>query len=290
MSSATTLKEELYKLKNRLETIEDQLTSQSNEIESRESKWSKIEPNMNYVISTQGDRIKLNIGGKLFTTSVNTILSIRDSFLARLIESGKVDLKEEVFFDRSPSVFHVILDYYRYKKVDYKKMNKKEILQLKDDAEYFAIYDIFNYLEEKTREPLIIAVEKSGDYVFKGNVVGQNQASELNNKDLNTGICSNTPGKIIVELNTDYEIKGLEIGGFTGDSAAWYADNGAGAKIFLSLDKLTWVDVGKIPSGIGKGIKSTKFTKPSFGKYIKFESKSYLGIGYIKVNASEQEI
>lgn len=289
MSSATSLKEELYKLKNRLETIEEQLTSQSNEIDSREGKWAKIEPNLNYVISTQGDRIKLNIGGKLFTTSVNTILTIRDSFLARLIESGKIDLKEELFFDRSPRVFHLILNYYRYKKIDYKKLNKNDLIQLKDDAEYFAVSEISTFLAEKLKEPEVISMETAGDYIYKGNVVGTNKFSDLNDKNQATGVCSTSPGKIIIELNTEYVISSLDVGGFTGDTTNWYPDNGANAKIFFSCDKVKWAEVGKIPSGFGKTIKNVKLTKGSTAaKYIKFESNSYLGLGYVKAYKVEE--
>lgn len=289
MSSATSLKEELYKLKNRLETIEEQLTSQSNEIESREGKWAKIEPNLNYVIGTQGDRIKLNIGGKLFTTSVNTILTIRDSFLARLIESGKVDLKEELFFDRTPKVFPLILNFYRYKKIEYKKLSKNDLILLKDDAEYFAISEISNFLTEKLKEPEIVSMETGGEYIFKGNVVGTNKFSDLNDKNLSSGVCSTSPGKIIVELNTEYDIKSLDIGGYSGDSANWYPDNGANAKIFFSTDKIKWEEVGKVPSGFGKAIKNVKLSKGSkAAKYIKFESNSYLGLGYIKAYKVEE--
>lgn len=282
MTSASSLKEELFKLKNKLETIEGQLTAQSNEIEMREGKWSRIEKNLNYVIGTQGDRIKLNIGGQQFSTSVNTILTIRDSFLARLIESGRIDLKEEIFIDRSPEVFPIILDYYRYKTIVYKGLSKTKLQRLHDDAYYYAISDISDYLEERLKEPSVVNVEFK-EYVFKGNVVGTNNAADLNSSDLKTGVCCNQPGKIIVELNADYEIKGLEVAGYYGDEKVWYPDNGSSAKIYTSTDKKTWTQIGSIPSGFGKAAKSVKVNKVTTGKYIKFESNSFVGLGYIKV-------
>ena len=108
-SSAATLKEELFNLKNRLELIEGQLSSQSKEIETREGKWERMESGLSYISNTQGDRVRLNIGGEIFSTSVNTLLTIRDSFLARLVESGRIDIKEEIFIDRSPKLFGMIL-------------------------------------------------------------------------------------------------------------------------------------------------------------------------------------
>lgn len=288
MSSASSLKEELFKLKTRLETIEEQLTSQSDEIDRREGKWSRIEPNLNYVVSTQGDRVRLNIGGIQYTTSVSTIMSIPDSFLARLIDSNRVDLKEEIFIERSPKVFPAILDYYRYKKIDYKRFTREEILLLRDDSDYYAISDISNFLEEKLKDPFVIAVETGGDYIYEGKVAGTNKASDLNNPDTTTGVCSCQPGKVIVELNSEYEIQGLEIAGYTGNTKIWYPDNGSGAKIYTSVDKKDWTHVGQIPSGFGKGLKQVKLTKVTSAKYVKFELKTFVGMGYIKFTKVDQ--
>ena len=288
MTSATSLKEELFKLKNKLETIEDQLTKQSTEIDTREKKWAKIQTNLDFVLGGQGERLKLNVGGKKFSTAVSTILSIRDSFLARLVESGKADLKEEIFIDRSPTVFHLILDYYRYKKITYKGLTKDELNLLREDAAYYAVYDISDYLEEKMKEPVIVAMDPIKEYLYKGTLAGTNKFSDLNDKDLNSGVCCNTPGKIVIELNSDYVISGLKVGGFNGNTTVWYPDNGANAKIFASVDKITWTQIGTIPSGYGKNIKKVNLTKVTNGKFIKFESNNYLGLGYVQVTKSEE--
>jgi hypothetical protein len=288
MSSASSLKEELFKLKNKLETIEGQLTTQSNEIETREGKWSRIEKNLNYVIGTQGDRVRLNIGGKIFSTSINTLLTIRDSFLARLVESGRVDLKDEIFIDRNPDLFHLIIDYYRYKTISYKGLSKNEVCQLRDDAHYYAISEISDYLDEMLKEPVIIDLEIGKEYLYQGKVAGTNKASDLNDPDLNLGVCCSSPGKILVELNAEYNIKGLEVAGWNGDSKIWYPDNGSNAKIFVSTDKKKWTQIGTIPQGFGKTVKSVKITKQETGKFIKFESNSYLGLGFLKVIKSDE--
>ena len=287
MSSATSLKEELFNLKNRLETIESQLTSQSKEIESREKNWENIENSLNFVINTQGERIRLNIGGTIFSTSINTLMTIRDSFLARLVESGKVDIKEEIFIDRSPRIFPIILDYYRFKKIDYKKLTKNESQLLRDEANYYAISDICNYLDERLKEPSIIAMETNGEYKYQGVVAGTNKVEDLNSTDLLTGVCVTSPGKIIVELNAEWDFKEMEIGGWIGNEKIWYPDNGSGSKIYASVDKIKWTQVGSIPSGYGKKIKTVKLTKLSTARYVKFEGSSYLGIGYIRIIKQE---
>lgn len=282
MSKTTSLKEELDALKIRLETIEEQLTSQSKEIEKREQKWKNIEPKLGYIINTQGERIKLNIGGKIFSTSAHTLSSIRDSLLARLIDSGKIDTKEEIFIDRSHRVFEYILDFYRIRQINYKKLSKDDLKLLKEDAEYYHISEISNYLEERLKEPSFIKFESNANYIYSGKTAGTNKIEDLSSTDLKTGICANSPGKIIIEMNADYEFEEIEIAGWNGDSTIWYNENGAGAKIMTSMDKIKWKDVGKISSGYGKAIKKIKVTK-STGKYIKFEHTSYLGLGYLRI-------
>lgn len=283
MSSATSLKEELFNLKTRLETIEGQLTAQSKEIETREGKWANIEPNLTYIYNTQGERVKLNIGGEIFSTSVNTLLTIRDSFLARLVESNKIDIKEEIFIDRSPKFFPFILDYYRFKKIDFKKLTKADCQHLLIEAEYYFIDDIRSELEERLADPKFVKLETNANYIYKDVVAGTNKLEDLSDPDQNTGVCVASPGKIVVELNKEWEFNALEIGGFKGDNKIWYPDNGSGAKIFVSKDKNKWTEVGKIPSGFGNKVKNVKLKTEVSAKFVKFESNSYLGIGFLKL-------
>lgn len=283
MSSAATLKEELFNLKNRLETIEGQLTSQSKEIETREGKWTRMESNLSYIQNTQGDRIKLNVGGQQFSTSVNTLMTIRDSFLARLVESGKIDIKDEIFIDRSPKVFPYILDFYRFKKLDYKKLTKLDSILLRDEADYYGISEIAKYLEDRLKEPVFVKMETNGPYVYKGETAGTNNVEDLANPSQTLGVCVTSPGKIVIEMNDTWDFKELEIGGWTGNNKIWYPDNGAGSKIYVSTDKIKWTHVGQIPSGYGNKIKTCKLNKKCTAKYLKFEGTSYLGIGFLKV-------
>lgn len=51
-------------------------------------------------------KIKLNVGGKIFTTSKTTLLSVPGSYFHALLSSGKwlPDEDNEYFIDRSPKV------------------------------------------------------------------------------------------------------------------------------------------------------------------------------------------
>lgn len=63
-------------------------------------------------------RITINVGGTHFQTYSSTLLRFPCTRLARLAKSGEADeaydsVAGEFFFDRSPAVFALILEYYR---------------------------------------------------------------------------------------------------------------------------------------------------------------------------------
>jgi hypothetical protein len=280
------LKDELFSLKNRLEVIENQLTGQLKEIEARDEKWKRMEKKLEAIEKSQGEIVKLNIGGKVYSIAVSTIKKFPDSLLAKLLESGRVDPNEEIFFDRSPGTFDLILEYIRNGQLNFNKFNEDQLHKLKADAEYFGIFDLEMTLDERLKDIEFISYEYSGPYVYNGQTSGAGGVEDLKDKTCNHGICANTPGWIIIELNGIWEFDTLMIGGWKGNTSLWYPDNGAGASIQTSLDKQSWKTVGTIPSGYGTTIATVKLSKSS-AHYIKFTYTSYVGIGYLYIKKLE---
>lgn len=66
-------------------------------------------------ISGDSERIILNVGGVRHETHVSTLRTIANTRLARLAERHLLQRhrREEYFFDRHPSVFNSVIDYYR---------------------------------------------------------------------------------------------------------------------------------------------------------------------------------
>jgi hypothetical protein len=277
---ATGLKDELFALKNRLEVIENQLTGQLKEIEARDEKWKRMEQKLTKIADSQGDIVKLNIGGKVFSVALSTVRRFSDSLIARLLSSGHVDANEELFFDRSPETFELILEYLRCGQVNFNKYKDEQLMKLKLEAEYYGIFDLEATLEERLKDIEFISFEYSGPYIYNGQTAGTDSIDGLKDKASTKGICSNSPGWIIIELNGIWEFDTLMVGGWKGNSSLWYPDNGAGASIQTSLDKQAWKTVGTIPSGYGTTIATVKLTKSS-ARYIKFNYSSYVGIGYL---------
>jgi len=133
------LKTDLSTLKNRLESIESQLEGQMKELDSREKKWTKLNPFVEEILKVQNDVLRLNIGGNRFAASVDTFLKTPDTLFYKLILSKKMDLNDEIFFDRSPTMFPAILDFLRTKKINYKKFTNEELKQLAQETEYYEV-------------------------------------------------------------------------------------------------------------------------------------------------------
>jgi hypothetical protein len=282
------LKDELFALKNRLEVIENQLTGQLKEIEARDEKWKRMEKKLEAIKNSQGDSVKLNIGGKVFSVSVGTIKKFPESLLCRLLDSGRVDLNEEIFFDRSPATFDFILEYVRNGQLNFNKFKEDQLSKIKDDAEYFGIFDLEMALDERLKDIEFLSYEYSGPYIYNGQTSGNGTVEDLKDKSCLKGICANTPGWIIIELNGIWDFDTLQVGGWKGNSSLWYPDNGAGASIQTSLDKQSWKTVGTIPSGYGTTIATVKLTKSS-ARYIKFTYTSYVGVGYLHIKKLESK-
>jgi len=137
------LKDDLSTLKNRLESIESQLEGQMKELDTRETKWTKLDKDVEEILKVQNDVIRFNVGGKHFATSTDTLLKTPDTLFYKLVLSKKMNLDEEIFFDRSPTFFPVILDFLRTKKINYKRFTNDELKQLAVEVEYYEVINNF---------------------------------------------------------------------------------------------------------------------------------------------------
>lgn len=283
--NASILKSDLLLLKGRLESIEGQLHEQIKDLEKQEEKWKVMDDQVPELIKNQNQIIRINVSGKIFITKLETLLSIRDTLFYKLILSKKFNLNQELFFDRSSRMFSVLLDYLRYKKICYKRFSRDELFDLRVEADYYEISDVANHLSQKYGSLEIVKFEFSGAYIVGNVPVGTNDLAQINDRSLTKGIVALTPGWITFELNYEFEIEQIEIGGFNGNNTQWGAENGANSTILTSVDKITWVNVGLIPSGFGTSIKTVNLTK-SLCKYLKFQSTGYLAIGFLEIKTA----
>jgi hypothetical protein len=268
------------KLKDQLSILEKKF---EDEVGENAEKIKQLDLNISQILGIQKDDIvRLNIGGKKFTTTIKTLMSVPDTIFYKVIITKTLDTKKEIFIDRSPELFHYLLDYLRYKKFNYARFTLEELKLLKEESEYYEILPLETYLAEVAKEKTIIKVEVSAYYYEGTNIVGTQDHNVLSDKNLNTGICTVHNGWFMAELNFEHWVEEIEIGGYIGKSDWVYpAGYGSGAAITVSTDKKTWVSVGAIPSGFGQNILKFKVVR-SKAKYIKFAGQVYFGIGYLK--------
>lgn len=286
---SSTVKNELLSIKARLEKIETNLAKQSKQIDDRESKWQKMENNIRQYRTSKIEKINLNIGGVKYTTTLSTLLSDPTSIFNKILTSKELDITEEIYIERRGDLFSILLEYLRTGKFNYKLYKKKKLMEIKEEADFFNIEKIYNEIDDLTRDIEIVAFEHNADYIFKGKRAGTQKLDDIKNQDFNTGICTNTPGRIVFELKGICEFEELEAAGWMADKELWYPGNGAGAKIYVSKDKENWEQAGTISSSFATKVAKIKLKNRYLARYIKIEHTSYLGLSYLFVKRIELE-
>ena len=277
------LKEDILSMKARLNKVESDLHCQIRELVQKEEMLTKVDAQADELMQNESQIITFNICGKKFMTRLSTLLKTRDTLFYKIILSKEFNPKEELFFDRDPKYFEIILDFLRTKKINLKRFNVSERNKLRKEISFFEIGELIELIGEKSLEVEFESFEFSGPYISGGQIVGTNQINDITDSSMLKGICAISPGWITITLNRECEIDGIDIEGFRGNTTYWSCENGAYSSIKTSTDKSNWVSVGIIPSGYGTSIKSVKFSRTKV-KYLKFDYTSYVGIGYLKLH------
>ncbi|KAG5269614.1 hypothetical protein AALO_G00204020 [Alosa alosa] len=98
-------------------------------------------------MSRIGDIIHLNVGGKRFSTSKQTLTWVPDSFFSSLLSGRISTLKDEtgaIFIDRDPSLFAPILNFLRTKELHPRSVN---VHLLMHEAEFYGITPLVRKLQ-----------------------------------------------------------------------------------------------------------------------------------------------
>lgn len=123
---------------------------------------SKVMPNP----FTKSERVKLNVGGKIFETTKQTFSAYPNSLLGNTFSLYKLtkigtmfqprnrDIiptdTDHYFFDRNPKIFEKVLEFYRTGTVDWNP-DKMSLSALTAEFDYFQIPEASELLREKVR-------------------------------------------------------------------------------------------------------------------------------------------
>ncbi|XP_063712180.1 BTB/POZ domain-containing protein KCTD3-like [Symsagittifera roscoffensis] len=92
--------------------------------------------------------VRLNVGGKLFVTSAQTLRNTKtDSFLSRIISDGLPSTRDEngaIFVDRCPILFEKILAFLRTKRI---RLNGVDIDDMLNEADFYGVQPLMDRLK-----------------------------------------------------------------------------------------------------------------------------------------------
>ena len=127
-------------LKLKLEQVEASTNEQMLKFESYEKGWKLNYDKEAELLNKMGNSIvKFNVSGEKFQTRLKTILSMRDTLLYNLVLDTNFDISKEVYLDRSPQIFKILMDYMRYKDITYSSYPSKVLYNLLLEADYFEV-------------------------------------------------------------------------------------------------------------------------------------------------------
>jgi len=123
-----------------------------NQLEEKEKTWNQLQQRVQEFYRDKNQKITLNIGGKLFTTTKKTLSLIENTFFTAQIGSGRWEPDEDgqYFIDRNPKMFPYILDYFRGVPVPFNRLDKYQIEDLRMDADFYCIESLIQLIVLRT--------------------------------------------------------------------------------------------------------------------------------------------
>lgn len=179
LAAAARLQEQYRQLQERNERLETELQDKANNlaalrkgVEQRQQDLERLELQVQQVEATlaekekfaqelrvrAGTRVKLDVGGVFFTTSVTTLLSHPESMLAAMF-SGRHELETDdegrVFIDRDGKLFKYVLQYLRDGDLDVSAIPAGVKERLKREAAFYCLPELAEKLSTVATKGLL---------------------------------------------------------------------------------------------------------------------------------------
>lgn len=271
-------------LNEKLSKVEESLHKETKILEEELKEWNYLDAKAEEFKKNKNAIVRFNINGKPFTTSVKTLLSKKDTIFYKLVLNNQFDFKSEIYLDRCPKAFSIILNFLRYDMTDISNLSIEDVSDLIIEANYFGITELVDMSKELLKVVKIVKVEYNKIYSSTPLTEGVKLEELLAKKDNGgDGVATCSPGIITIELNRIVKFDQIEIRGYNKNTSYYANSNGSGAKILTSVDKSNWKEVGTVPSNFGPEIIKVSLSGNTKAKFIKFDCNSYIGLSYFNI-------
>eukprot|EP01112_Ceratiomyxa_fruticulosa_P004224 TRINITY_DN1465_c1_g1_i3.p1 TRINITY_DN1465_c1_g1~~TRINITY_DN1465_c1_g1_i3.p1 ORF type:complete len:346 (-),score=75.60 TRINITY_DN1465_c1_g1_i3:92-1129(-) len=116
--------------------------------------------------------VRLNVGGQIFTTTMDTLTSCKGSYFDAMF-SGRFALKREpdgtIFIDRDPTYFRHILNFLRGSLPPIDELRRDILVEIKNEADYYQLNDLVDLMVPPTPIPDITKWKEGPNYVISNN-------------------------------------------------------------------------------------------------------------------------
>ena len=132
----------VVRVRERMDAMSCDIDIKMNELLLKREQLALKEQHMERVILTKRNKVKFDVGGKIFSIHKTDLLKYKDSFFYFLLASeiwspeecstDNSDLKGAFFLDKSPKYFAYVMDYLRGEELEIQRLSDVEVASLTD--------------------------------------------------------------------------------------------------------------------------------------------------------------
>eukprot|EP01089_Gocevia_fonbrunei_P005933 TRINITY_DN1642_c0_g2_i1.p1 TRINITY_DN1642_c0_g2~~TRINITY_DN1642_c0_g2_i1.p1 ORF type:complete len:297 (+),score=50.54 TRINITY_DN1642_c0_g2_i1:441-1331(+) len=281
------VKADIDKLETEKKEWEELKKQEREAFEKEKENWAVVEKKLNK--SQIEQRIKLDIGGSLHTTSLGTLLSQQGSFFEAMF-SGRWDTKSDqdgiYFIDRDPLMFNHLLNFLREGTldIDLETLTQYEFKKLRKDAEYYQLDALIPVLDlheinkpAKSARGIPWTLSMSNQCTGPPNIY---EALISNDPRYGAGTTKTNNEWIQATFTEPVFVETIKLHSARGMTGGWDVRHLNGARLEYSLDGTNWTIATTVA-----GVKELELYSLPVGrkaKYWKFTKSGYFGIGILR--------
>jgi len=204
--------------------------------------------------------VKLNVGGKKFETSLDTLKSLKGTYFYALFSSNYL-IEDEYFIDRDPTHFMAILNFLRTKKIILSKYSAPALEEIFEEAKYYSI------------EPLVkILISKVACKTIRVKIPRENEfVKSWSDKDLTLDI---KKSKEVRDSRAQYL-------GYKYNSGVGWRNKTSKVSIYYDSDTSRWKAHIQLSDGSSRGNANFKFFSQKTDTFHPIELKWYESVEQI---------